>query len=162
MELEHRSIEVRAGDGRTVAGLAVPFGREGTIGGKRERFDIGSARTTGSALLSLGHRTGRLLAREPQTLVFESLSDGLHFTATLPETTDATDALELIRSGIVGHASVEFVALRERHSAGVRVVQSAEIKGLALVANPAYPDARVEAREHAEAVTNGLAWWALA
>ena len=144
--MERRATELRAGDGRTLSGLAVPYGVETTFGGQRERFEIGSAVSTREAVLNLHHRIDRPLAREPNTLRFESRADGLHMTATLPETAEANDALALVRAGVLSGLSVEFASVRERMADGVRVIEKAKIGGLAVVARAAYPTTRVEAR----------------
>lgn len=152
--IERRAAELRAGDGRTLSGLALPYGTETTVAGQRERFEAGAARSTGEAVLNLHHRQDKPLAREPSTLRFESRTDGLHMTATLPETREADDALALARAGVLGGLSVEFRAERERQAGGVRVIEAATIGGVALVTRAAYPSTHVEARgaELAQAV----------
>lgn len=144
--MERRSAELRAGDGRTLSGLALPYGVETVFAGKRERFEANAAASTGEAVLNLHHRTDRPLAREPGTLRLESRADGLHMSAELPETREADDALALVRAEILTGLSVEFRADRERQSGGVRVIERATIAGLAVVARAAYPSTRVEAR----------------
>lgn len=144
--MERRAAELRAGDGRTLSGLAVPYAVETKFAGRRERFEAGAAVSTGEAVLNLHHRIDRPLAREPGTLRFESRADGLHMTADLPETAEANDALALVRAGVLRGLSVEFRADVERMAGGVRVIEKAMIGGAALVARAAYPTTRVEAR----------------
>ena len=146
MKVERRSAEVRAGEGRTLAGLALPYGTETRIGAGRERFMPGAASSTGEAVLNLHHRADRPLAREPGTLSFESRDDGLHVVAELPATREADDALELVRAGVLTGLSVEFRAVRERQLGGVRVIEAARVSGLAVVARAAYPTTTIEAR----------------
>ena len=149
---EIRTAEIRAGKERDLSGLALPFETETRIGAARERFTRGSATTTGDALLNAMHDPTRLLAREPKTLSFETRDDGLHVTATLPETREADDALALVRSGVLTGLSVEFRAIRQRFAGGVRIIEAAKVSGLALVPRPAYRGTRVEARGHQLAV----------
>ena len=143
--LEFRQTEVRA-EGRILTGLAVPFDVETQIGAGLERFERGAALPSGDALLNVHHRADRPLAREPQTLTFESRDDGLHFTAELPETREADDALANVRAGILTGASIEFRAMKETMTGGVRVIKSAAVSGLALVTRAAYSTTRLEAR----------------
>ena len=144
--MERRATELRAGDGRTLTGLALPYHVETVFGGQRERFEARAATSTGEAVLNLHHRVDRPLAREPGTLRFEARADGLHMTADLPETAEANDALALVRAGVLTGLSVEFRADRERMADGVRVIEAATVAGAALVARAAYPSTYVEAR----------------
>ena len=143
---ELRHAEVRAGEGRILIGLALPYGVETRIGAGRERFEPDSIRSTGEAILNVHHRADRVLAREPNTLKLESRADGLHALARLPETREADDTLSLVRAGVLAGLSVEFRALRERFEGGVRVIRSAVVSGLAVVPRPAYQSTTVEAR----------------
>ena len=52
-----------------------------------------------------------------------------------------------VRSGILRGFSSEFRALEERDENGVRIIRSAVLEDLALVASPAYPQSRVEIRK---------------
>jgi len=136
---ESRFVEIRAGgEGRTITGQAVPYGKETQIGGMVERFAQGSAQSTGSAVLNVGHDRNRPIAREPDSLRFEQRSDGLWFEAELPETREANDALANIRAGIYRGASIEFRAVKQASVSGVREVREAVIRGLAIVLDPAY------------------------
>lgn len=143
---EYRTAEIRAGEGRDLSGLALPFEAETRIGSIRERFNRGSVTTSGEAVLNVAHVGSRLLAREPATLRFEAKEDGLHMTATLPETREADDALANVRAGILTGLSVEFLATRESYVSGVRVIEAAKVSGVALVPRPAYRGTSVEAR----------------
>ena len=144
--MERRSAELRAGDGRQLIGLALPYSVETVFAGQRERFEAGAAVTTGEAVLNLHHRADRPLAREPATLRFEARADGLHMAATLPETREADDALALVRAGVLSGLSVEFRADRERMAGGVRHIERATVGGVAVVSRAAYPSTTVEAR----------------
>ena len=101
MTWERREASIGAGSGRELRGLALPYGVETRVAGMRERFESGSARSTGEAVLNVHHREDRPLAREPGTLTFESRADGLYLSATLPETREADDALALVRAEVL-------------------------------------------------------------
>ena len=53
----------------------------------------------------------------------------------------------------------EFHARAERREGGVRIIETAELVGLALVAEPSYPASRIEVREGAGALAVPL--WCL-
>ena len=146
MTLERREASIGAGSGRELRGLALPYDVEVSVAGMRERFEPGSASSTGEAVLNVHHREDRPLAREPGTLTFESRADGLYLSATLPETREADDALALVRAEVLTGLSVEFRAERERMVAGVRRISKATVAGVGLVARPAYKTTQVEAR----------------
>ena len=101
MTLERREASIGAGSGRELRGLALPYDVEVRVAGMRERFEPGSASSTGEAVLNVHHREDRPLAREPGTLTFESRADGLYLSATLPETREADDALALVRAEVL-------------------------------------------------------------
>ena len=114
----------------------------GTIApGFRERFEPGAFGDVPATLaLNLQH--------DPAVVVAEavSLTDGplaLHAAATLA---DGSAALALVRRGALRGFSVEFRATAERREGGVRVIEQAELTGLALVDRPAYPAAGAEVR----------------
>ena len=54
--------------------------------------------------------------------------------------------LALVRSGVLRGLSIEFRAVAERIEAGVRVIERAVLRGVAVVDTPAYPASEVEAR----------------
>ena len=77
----------------------------------------------------------------------EDRADALIVSAHLPRTDTADLALDGVRSGRFRGWSVEFLARREtRDGAGVRVIEAADLPGLALVDHPSYPGSTVEAR----------------
>ena len=142
--IEHRQgIELRA-DGRTLVGAAVRYGDVSPS--HRERFEPGSLTVSPDLAPCLGHRTGRVLAYG-QDVTVEDRADALIVSAHLPRTATADLALAGVQSGRYRGWSVEFQARREtRDAEGIRVVQAADLPGLALVDHPSYPGSGVEAR----------------
>ena len=63
----------------------------------------------------------------------------------VPDTQTGRDVVTLVRSGVLKGMSVEFRAVRDRWTNGVREIGSALLRGAALVDSPSYPTA-VEAR----------------
>ena len=126
-------VEIRA-DGRTLTGAAVVYGEVSPS--HRERFTPGAFNVSPDLAPTLGHRTGRVLAYGDDVVV-EDRRDALIVSAHLPRTDTADMALDGVRSGRFKGWSVEFLARREtRDGAGVRVIEAADLPGLALVDHP--------------------------
>ena len=124
--------------GRTLTGAAMVYGDVSPD--FRERFEPGAFGEVRAIDLNLQHDPAVVVARGA------SLTDGpeaLRVAATLPE---GSAALALVRRRALAGFSIEFHAKAERREAGVRVVERAELTGLALVDRPAYPGARPEVR----------------
>ena len=107
----------------------------------REKFEPGAFGEVGTIALNLQHDPGVVLVRG--ATLTDSLRE-LSVSATLP---DGSAALSLVKRGALNGFSVEFHAKRERRdAAGVRVVEAADLTGLALVDRGAYPGAKAEVR----------------
>lgn len=138
MEPERRYAAFRV-SGRTLSGRALVYGDVAPQFG--ERFVPGAFGTVPETMaLNLQH--------DPAVVVVEAaaLTDNeraLEVRAELPE---GSAALQLVRRGALRGFSVEFVARAERREAGVRVVERAELTGLALVDKGAYPRSVAEVR----------------
>jgi HK97 family phage prohead protease len=141
---------VDVGSGRTVHGVAMPYGEvtEVSDGGRpyRERFEFGAfarsiAERGAKVRLFTQHDTRRLPVGRVTELV--ERSDGLHVAFALPATRDADDALELVRSGTVDGFSVGFVPVKDRRDGDVTVRLEASLREVSLVHSPAYPGALV-------------------
>ena len=101
-------------------------------------------------LLNLGH-TDRLLARTGGGgLVLYDSATELRFEALLAPTPTAREAHILVQSKILVGASAEFFSREERAEAGRRIISLATLVGLGIVARPAFPDSRVQARQEAK------------
>ena len=138
MSTEHRAGgEVRV-SGRTLSGVAMPYG---TVSPSfRERFLPAAFGPVEAVDITLQHDDGIVLARGA------TLTDSpteLSVSAILAE---GAAALTLVARKALRGFSVEFRPTRERREAGVRVVERAELVGLSLVDKPAYPAAGAEVR----------------
>ena len=148
-KLETRFTECRA-DGRRLIGTVVKYGDVARLpGGIQERFEPGAFGDVAAAdvILNGHHERSRPLARTGGGgLVLENSETALTMRAELPQTNDANDVLELVKTGVLRGLSVEFAAQSERMEAATRVIERARLGGMAVVDKPAYPESSVEAR----------------
>ena len=129
--------EVRV-SGRTLTGTAMAYG---TISPSfQERFAAGAFGEVRAVDLNLQHDRGIVLARGAE---LTDSPEALRVSATLPE---GSAALALVRRRAMRGFSIEFHARAERRESGIRVVERAELTGLALVDRPAYPASGAEVR----------------
>ena len=150
MMIEYRfsTMDASAG-GRNIAGTAIRYGDRASIDGKFvEEFRPGAFNPIGDVVLNWMHDRAKPLARtgEHGGLQLTDTDTELRAAATLPETSLADDAVELIRRGVFRGLSIEFRSLKERNAAGVRVIERAVLSGIAIVDRPAYSNAEVQAR----------------
>ncbi len=154
----YRTASLEAGTGRTLHGIAVPFGQTidvvDHLGEYRERFEPGSTKRT---IAERGHKVRLFTQHERRRLPIGRATelvekpDGLHAAFEVANTRDGDDALELVRAGVVDSFSVGFVPMRERLDDDGTVVRT-EVKLLevSLVSDPAYPGAKVAGIRSAE------------
>ena len=136
--IEHRdSAEFRV-SGRTLSGRALVYGDIAPDFG--ERFMPGAFGAVGTVALNLQH--DRAIVVAPRAVLTDT-PRSLDVRADLPE---GSAALELVRRGVLSGFSIEFHAKTERREAGIRVVERAELTGLALVDKGAYPQSTAELR----------------
>ena len=145
-----RTADLAPGAGRTVHGIAVPFGQVAEVsdGGRpyREQFEFGAFRRS---IAERGHKV-RLFGNH-QTRQFpvgravelNEQRDGLHCAFEIASTRDGDDALELVRSGTVDSFSVGFSSIRDRMDGDVLVRVEASLREISLTAMPAYSGAAV-------------------
>ena len=150
--IERRAFELRASeDGSELKGIALPYrGERGFVGRFSEEFRAGAIQFAPSGVfLNVGHRDDRLLAKFPDGgLDLTDAPDALHLRAVLPDTAEGRDTRQLVRSGVLGGLSVEFVCKRDEWRGTHRIVHEAVLGGVAIVARPAYAGAVVrEGRE---------------
>lgn len=112
--LEYRTaLELRA-DGRTLLGLAAPYGQPTRIEGFTETIARGAFAATlrdgADVMLLRDHDPRQLIARTAnRSLTLEDASDGLRFrTAALPSFTAADDVLAMARAGLLAGCSIGF------------------------------------------------------
>ena len=148
IEYRYAAMEASPG-GRNVAGIAMRYGERTTIDGKFvEEFRPGAFAPIGDVVLNWMHDRAKPLARtgEHGGLQLADSATELRVAATLPETTLADDAVELIRRGVFRGLSIEFRSIRESTVGGVRVIEKALLSGIGIVDRPAYSNAEVQAR----------------
>ncbi len=136
--IEHREGVSFRVSGRVLSGRALVYGDISPD--FNERFLPGAFGEVRTVPVNLQHDP-RLVVSEAATLIDSTRS--LDVRADLP---DGSAALALVRRGALTGFSIEFHANAERREAGVRVVERAELTGLALVDRGAYPQSTVEIR----------------
>ena len=149
MNTEYRFMELRAeSNSRQLSGIAVQYGDIARMPWGEERIDAGAFGSIGDILLNRQHDRGRPLARtNGGGLTLTDSSNALKMTANLPETRDADDVLELVRSGVMRGLSTEFIAEDEEFSGSLRIIHQARLVGLAVVDQGAYPQSLVAHRQ---------------
>lgn len=147
-------LEIRAGgDGRTIAGIAVPFDQPTEIhdatGSFREEFVRGAFDRT------IRERAGRvkLLAQHDaksfpigRASLLREDARGLYSEFVVSKTARGDEALELVRDGTLDGLSVGFAAVRDTWTRDhVRQVLEAKLYEVSVVPWPAYDGARISA-----------------
>ena len=150
--IETRRIQVAADGPLRLSGWLIRWRDRATIGdGLVERFLPGCFGPLEGAdvILNLSHDRRSPIARTGAAggLKVWETSEGIRFTADLPRTQRARDAIELVRSGVLGGCSVEFSVSEDSVSGGVRTISKARLSGFALVDRPAYSQSVVESRQ---------------
>ena len=138
-DIECREDVSRQSPGRIV-GTLIELGR--VAGDRREVFTPGSVRFPSNGVRLLAEHRGRQVTR------FEPVIDGseIRIDHPLPDTAIGREVAAEIRGGRKRAMSIEFHALEEAQVQGVREVRGALIDAAAIVAAPAYQQARVEVR----------------
>lgn len=131
------------GDGRTLEGIAVPFGKVIDTWEGAETFDRDCVfEDVEDAKLCYQH--GELIGRITAS---ESRDDGLHITARISDTQLGRDVASLLADGALDSLSVGFVPIRdERDKAGITHRKRVRLLETSLVSWPAYEDAKVTGR----------------
>lgn len=156
--MQKRAIYCRAAlEGSTLKGTVVRYGDIATLPFGRERISPGAFAPIQDVILNRQHQRDKPLARTDGGLVLRDSPASLELEATLPDTTEALDALKLVRSNVLRGFSVEFVALQERLDNDVVVVERGRLVGIGLVDSPAYPQSQVEREKRMREDHNELA-----
>jgi HK97 family phage prohead protease len=151
------SLEVRGDDGRTIVGVAVPYGQEARIGPRLvEVFTRGAFQGTDPAevpLTATHPRSGDVLPIGVTTDLRDE-PDGLHGAWHVSKTALGDDVLELVRDGALSGLSIGFIELpggNQWSPDRSRVTRTrAALDHVATVRAPAYPSARIAALRAAQ------------
>ena len=145
MEAERRFVEFRLEDGGALRGVAIRYGDVARFGDFSERFEPGSL-AYDDVIVNLMHRREAPVARTGAGLELRNTDRELEARITLPDTSYAREARELIDARILRGLSVEFLPSQERWEGKERVIERAKLVGIGLVDRPAYPDSTIAAR----------------
>ena len=131
-QLERRSAPLEVRPGRTISGVALPWGARARLDdGRIETFTRGAFNDLKPVPLYLEHR-GPVIGEVQPSDTTRGLEVEGSYTGDLQS-----------RSRF----SVEFTAAVETESEGLRIVSGASLHGLAAVRNPAYVNATIERRQ---------------
>jgi HK97 family phage prohead protease len=157
-ELLHRAtatdLEVRShGDGRTICGIACPFGEPAEVADRLGR-PYTETIVHGAFARTIVERGGRVKARAQHdrsvlpvgsaTLLRED-ARGLYAELRIAQTSAGDDVLELVREGHVNALSVAFNSVRDDWNATRSAVSRLEVRlfEISVVDEPAYASALI-------------------
>ena len=135
-------------EGRTLTGIAAVYGQPSRLIREQgrtftERIAPGAFGAIADVKFYYNHDASMPLARtQSGTLKLDSRADGLHYTATLPETTLGNDVRELLTRGdLTGAMSFGFFVTKDTWSPDrtERTVNTATLVEVSLVQDAAYP-----------------------
>ena len=147
-DTEFRYCELRS-EGRLLTGTAIRYGDTANIANVfQERIMAGAFGDLGSVdiLLNVQHDRTRPLARTGAGLRLLDDARELNIVADIPATRDGDDVLTMVRGRILRGLSIEFKPVQQKFIDGVRVIDRAVLRGIAVVDSPAYKKSVVEAR----------------
>ena len=151
--VHRRWVELRFDGDRTVSGTLIKYGDEATLPWGKERFEPGAFGDLAQKdiVLNVMHERGRIVARTNPTrgqAQFELIDteQSLEARATLTDTTDGRDALQMIKDDLLRGFSVEFVEEETRRETGLDVQVRADLRGAGLVDRPAYGQSIINPR----------------
>lgn len=147
MQMERRAaLELRAeGDGRTLIGIAAPYGVTTQLGQIGEMYARGAFADTlqseQDVMLLLDHAASQLLARRANgSLELSDTAEGLRFRATLLATQLADDVITAVRAGLFRGASCGFYIRAETWQGQTRTIEAADLREISVIsAAAAYP-----------------------
>ena len=141
-----RPLELRA-ESRTLIGTALRYGDVSPS--HKERFLPGAfGDLSGVKWLDYRHDPTRVVAHTGDgSLKLSDSPEALTLRAELPALPLSDLVLKEIQDGTLSGLSIEFRSLGERTSNNLRVVERASLVGVGLVANPSYPESKVETRQ---------------
>jgi hypothetical protein len=150
MNIERRiapiHLELRE-DGRTLTGIAVPYGQEARVGSYTEKFVYGAFADADPAsvpLLAVHDHESLPIGR---ALTLTDTPAGLEAELRVSQTQRGDEVLELVKDGAATGLSVGFVPVEDRWNRERTVVErvKARLMELSITAFPAYQDARIMA-----------------
>ena len=143
-------LAIRAdGDGRTVAGLVVPFGEATRVRDGGAPYDEAFQRGAFTKTLAERRSPVKLLsqhdAKQPIGVAtfLEERDAGLYGEFRITETRHGNDQLALVRDGALDAFSVGFVPISHAKRGGVTVRTEVKLREVSLVTFPAYESALV-------------------
>lgn len=173
--IEYRSVDSMSLDGRTLVGRAIPFNTPSKVmPGPNGPFREVIHERTFAGYLASGQDTFALwnherkarlpLGRRGVNLELRSESDGLHYALRMPNTTEASDLLELHKEGVLaGELSFGFVPERQTWKKGdghqVRTIEQASLPEISLTLLPAYAGTSAQVRTIAPESTWAQRLW---
>ena len=109
-----------------------------------EEFAPGSVRVMAGLLVNRQHDRARPLARLGHGLAITDTGVEVRASLTLPDTNEARDVKALVEAGVLTGFSAEFRSISEAW-VGIdhRVINDAELLGLAIVDNPGHESALI-------------------
>ena len=132
-------------EGRTIRGLALPWATAASD--RPVQFARGSLTWDEPVLRGMHDGATELpLAKLGAGLVLEDTAEGLVMEATLPETSRASDVLELIRAGVIDSLSAEVAIAARDTSTDPPTVTRGALVALALVPAGAFDEATLYER----------------
>ena len=130
--IEYREDESRQSPGRIVGSL-LTYGKRALD--RPEVFSPGALQwPEGGIILNMQHDRQQAVMRFKPELA----GDELRIDAALPDTQRGRDAATMIRNGTMTGLSIEFRAVAEGRSAGVRQIRRAHLAAAALVDSPSH------------------------
>lgn len=150
--LELRFARGSSVEGRSLYGVAAPYGVETRIADFREVIAPGAftrSLAAGADVLALAdHDTAKVLGRTSTgTLQLREGADGLEYRLTLPDTTAGNDLRALAARGDLGGVSFGFNVVRDSWDGDLRTLHDVELHEISIVqAWPAYPTTTVSLR----------------
>lgn len=153
-EYERRFVEFRIEDDGAITGPIIVYGDEARFGDWRETFAPGSLRHS-DVIVNIQHDRDRPIARTGAGLTLTDGPDAMRAHIVMPDTVYAREARELVQARLLRGFSIEFRAERDSWEGQKRTVHEAELRGLAIVDRPAYPDSVIA---HRMAIAYGKLW----
>ena len=149
-ERRHVADEVRV-EGRKISGTVIAYGD--VSASHRERFEAGSIQLAEAVHLDYEHDRTRCIAWSPDGgLELTDGEDEMRLVANLPPLPLADRVLQEVSAGTRNGLSVEFRAIKQRTENGIRIIEKAILRGVAIVSAPSYGASRVEARSRARRI----------